>query len=109
MSTRRSAAKGLHRFAGILAVAAVSSLSGALAAQSPATGGFVEPAASPPVRAPMTASQIQSLLPARGPFVFPAPYLTLGVRLTNATDCGGSDCVNYVGYSYWRNTNAHVG
>ena len=33
-----------------------------------------------------------------------------GVRLTNATDCvGGQDCVNYVGYSYWRNMNNHVG
>jgi hypothetical protein len=109
MSTSRRAAGGLHRFAGIVAVAAVSLLPGAIAAQSPATGGFVEPATSTSVRAPMTASQIQSLLPARGAFVFPAPYLTQGVRLTNATDCGGSDCVNYVGYSYWRNTNAHVG
>ena len=48
-------------------------------------------------------------LPARGPFTFPAPYNTIGVRLTNAGDCGGADCVNYVGYSYWRNTNNHVG
>ena len=96
MSTRRRAAGDLHRFAGILAVALVSLLAGAIAAQSPATGGFVEPATSTSVRAPMTASQIQSLLPARGAFVFPAPYLTQAVRLTNATDCGGSDCVNYV-------------
>jgi hypothetical protein len=29
--------------------------------------------------------------------------------LTNAGDCGGNDCVNYVGYSYWRNSNNHVG
>jgi hypothetical protein len=33
----------------------------------------------------------------------------VGVRVTNASDCGGADCVNYVGYSYWRNTNNHVG
>ena len=41
---------------------------------------------------------------------FPAPYNTTGVRLTNATDCaGGADCLWYVGYSYWRNMNNHVG
>ena len=40
---------------------------------------------------------------------FPSPYITQGVRLTNDTDCGGQDCVNYVGYSYWRNINNHVG
>jgi hypothetical protein len=50
-------------------------------------------------------------LPSRGKFTFPAPYNTVGVRLTNAADCGGQDhdCVNYVGYSYWRNSNNHVG
>ena len=48
-------------------------------------------------------------LPQRGPFTFPAPYNTVGARLTNAADCGGNDCVNYVGYSYWRNSNNHVG
>ena len=47
--------------------------------------------------------------PQRGPFTFPAPYKTVGARLTNAGDCGGNDCVNYVGYSYWRNSNNHVG
>jgi hypothetical protein len=32
------------------------------------------------------------------------------VRLTNASDCaGGQDCLWYVGYSYWRNMNNHVG
>ena len=49
-------------------------------------------------------------MPARGVFTFPAPYLTQGIRLTNASDCvGGGDCVNPVGYSYWRNINNHVG
>ena len=48
-------------------------------------------------------------MPQRGTFTFPAPYGTTGVRLTNASDCGGGDCVNYVGYSYWRNINNHVG
>jgi len=41
--------------------------------------------------------------------VFPAPYHTEAVRITDASDCGGTDCVAAVGYSYWRNTNAHDG
>ncbi|MEX0902946.1 MAG: LamG-like jellyroll fold domain-containing protein [Pseudohongiellaceae bacterium] len=49
------------------------------------------------------------MLPSRGKFTFPSPYNTEGVRITNGSDCGGSDCVNYVGYSYWRNMNNHVG
>ena len=48
-------------------------------------------------------------MPQRGTFTFPAPYGTTGIRLTNAGDCGGGDCVNYVGYSYWSNINNHVG
>ena len=78
------------------------------AAQVP--GGFVESANSTAVRPLLTTTQIQALLPPRGLFTFPAPYLTQGVRLTNATDCaGGADCVNYVGYAYWRNINNHAG
>src|SRR5438132_9592304 len=78
------------------------------AAQVP--GGFVESANSTAVRPLLTTTQIQALLPPRGLFTFPAPYLTQGVRLTNATACaGGTDCVNYVGYAYWRNINNHAG
>ena len=72
-------------------------------------GGFVELATSVDVRPPLTQVQIDALLPSRGLFTFPAPYLTQGVRLTNASDCDGGDCVNSVGSSYWRNTNNHVG
>src|SRR5687767_14788943 len=43
----------------------------------------------------------------RGAFDFPAPYRTRGVRITTAEDCGGADCVQSVGYSYWRITNYH--
>jgi hypothetical protein len=61
-------------------------------------------------RARYTTSYIQSFVPpTRGAFTFPAPYSTKGIRITDASDCGGADCVNYVGYSYWRNTNAHEG
>lgn len=48
-------------------------------------------------------------MPSRGSFTFPAPYNTRGARLTNAGDCGGNNCLNYVGYSYWRNINNHTG
>src|SRR5262245_33195997 len=64
----------------------------------PAIGGFLESATSTNVRALLTADEIQALLPARGTFTFPAPYGTMGVRLTNADDCSGwGDCVQPVG------------
>ena len=73
-----------------------------------APGGFLEKATTNQVRPRPTAAQVAAL-PARGTFTFPAPYLTQGARLTNEADCGGGDCVLPVGYSYWRNTNNHVG
>ena len=85
----------------------------AVAPPPPSGGGFTEKAGSPQLRARFTAAQIQAFLPAdgaRGKFTFPAPYNTEAIRLTNAGDCtGGSDCLWYVGYSYWRNINNHVG
>ncbi|HEY0961602.1 MAG TPA: fibronectin type III domain-containing protein [Pseudomonadales bacterium] len=74
-------------------------------------GGFVElPATLSNVVEPLLSpSQINSFLPSKGKFTFPAPYNTQGVRLTNAADCGGADCVSAIGYSYWRNINNHVG
>jgi len=78
----------------------------------PPYGGFLEKAGSQTFRGRFTREQIQAFLPgndAKGPFKFPAPYGTTGVRLTNGTDCGGTDCLSYVGYSYWRNINNHVG
>src|SRR5436190_16631710 len=76
------------------------------AAQFP--GGFIAKSYDAPDRPRLTASQIQSFLPAgRGKFTFPAPYNTTGVRVTIPGDCGGGDCVDYVGYSYWKNMNNH--
>ncbi len=79
----------------------------------PSDGGFLEKAGSHTYRSRFTAPQIAAFLPAggaKGAFTFPAPYHTEGVRLTNASDCvGGQDCLWYVGYSYWRNINNHVG
>lgn len=75
--------------------------------------GVLEKSGSPARRARFTRSQIEAFLPpdgARGAFTFPAPYNTTGVRLTSKDDCaGGQDCLWYVGYSYWRNINNHVG
>jgi len=85
----------------------------AIAPPPPPGGGFTEKAGSPVLRARFTPSQIQSFLPgggATGKFTFPAPYNSEAVRLTNATTCAnGSDCLWYVGYSYWHNINFHVG
>jgi hypothetical protein len=78
----------------------------------PPYGGFLEKSGSQTYRGRFTRDQILSFLPAneaKGVFKFPAPYATTAVRLTNASDCGGTDCLAYVGYSYWRNTNYHVG
>jgi hypothetical protein len=76
------------------------------AAQFP--GGFIVKSYNAPNRPRLTQSQIQSFVPSgRGKFTFPAPYNTIGVRITIPTDCGGADCVDYVGYSYWKNMNNH--
>ena len=84
-------------------------LAGAGVARAQAPGGFVESATSNGLRPRLSAGEIQAFLPSRGPFTFPSPYGTTGIRLTNAGDCGGADCVSYVGYSYWRNINNHGG
>jgi hypothetical protein len=82
-------------------------------APPPSTSNLLEKAGSPALRARFSTTQIQAFLPpgdATGKFTFPAPYNTEAVRLTNAQDCAdGSDCLWYVGYSYWRNINNHVG
>src|SRR5437868_932496 len=76
---------------------------------NPFPGGWVEHQGTS-TRARFSASQIQSFVPpTRGPFTFPSPYNTKAIRITDASDCGGTDCVAYVCYSYWRNTNAHEG
>jgi hypothetical protein len=80
---------------------------------APSGRGFIEGAGDPATRARFTRSQIAGFLPpndAKGAFIFPHPYNTEGVRLTNSSDCdGGRDCVWYAGYSYWRNINNHIG
>ena len=81
-------------------------------APPPEGEGLLEKAGSPQLRPRFTRAEIDAFLPpggAKGKFTFPSPYNTVGIRLTNASDCdGGQDCVWYVGYSYWRNMNNHV-
>jgi uncharacterized repeat protein (TIGR01451 family) len=73
-------------------------------------GGFLETATTGQMRPHLSAQEIQTFLPARGVFTFPAPYNTAATRITNGDDCsGGGDCVESVGYSYWRNINNHAG
>lgn len=74
-----------------------------------APGGILETSSTAQTRNVLSRTQIRNLLPNRGRFNFPAPYDTEAFRLTNPSDCGGSDCVHHIGYSYWRNTNNHVG
>jgi len=91
----------------VLLIVVVTAVMGQTTVSFP--GGWVEKQGLY-TRARYTASQIQTFVPpTRGAFNFPAPYNTRGIRITDASDCGGTDCVNYVGYSYWRNTNAHEG
>lgn len=75
--------------------------------------GVLEKSGTPALRPRFTRSEIDAFLPAggaKGKFTFPSPYNTVGVRLTNAGDCAdGQDCIWSLGYSYWRNTNNHVG
>jgi hypothetical protein len=70
------------------------------------SGGLIENADSQAIRARWTKSQLDAFLPSRGRFTFPSPYRTQGIRLTNAPDCGGADCV-----MTWsgRNINNHRG
>ena len=73
------------------------------------SGGFVDSSTSAGLRPKLSTGEIQTFMPQRGAFTFPSPYSTSGIRLTNASDCGGQDCVLSVGYSYWSNINNHAG
>lgn len=68
----------------------------------------MEKATGTGMRGQLSDGQMQAMLPDRGPFNFGSPYNTQGIRVTNASDCGGQDCVNY-GYSYWPKINNSAG
>ncbi len=90
-------------------LATISTTEGVAWAQIQPSGGLLDSATSNGLRPMLSAGEIQAFLPQRGTFTFPSPYSTTGIRLTNASDCGGQDCVTSVGYSYWSNINNHVG
>ena len=92
-----------------LVLATISTSESIVLAQTRATGGFLDSATANGLRPMLSAGEMQAFLPQRGTFTFPSPYSTTGIRLTNASDCGGQDCVTSVGYSYWNNINNHVG
>jgi concanavalin A-like lectin/glucanase superfamily protein/Big-like domain-containing protein/purple acid phosphatase-like protein len=71
-------------------------------------GGFIESDTLTVGRQTLNATQVGGFLPQRGPFTFPAPYNTQGLRITNSSDCGGQDCVDMI-YSYWRNMSNSTG
>lgn len=102
---------GTHRFTVVYSfvLAAIFSILIGNTAYAQAPGGFMDSATSNGLRPRLSSGEIQSFLPQRGTFTFPAPYSSTGVRLTNGGDCGGADCVLPVGYSYWNNINNHVG
>ena len=79
----------VQSFARRLALAAVFSFIGINLAGAQAPGGLVESASGNGLRPRLSSGQIQSFMPQRGRFTFPAPYGTQGFRLTNAGDCGG--------------------
>jgi hypothetical protein len=68
--------------------------------------GLIESATGNAMRPKFTSRDVPS---SRGRFTFPSPYNTEAVRLTEAADCNGSDCVRPVGYAYWSNINNHAG
>ena len=73
------------------------------------SGGLMDSSTGAGLRPKLSSGEIQTFMPQRGVFTFPSPYSTTGIRLTNAGDCGGQDCVLSVGYSYWSNINNHSG
>jgi len=74
-------------------------------------GGFWENDSSSTAYPALTATQISAFMPTtRTTFQFPAPYGTTGARVTLPSDCpNSSNCVNYIGYSYWARMNNSAG
>ena len=105
-SARRSATLGAAGVVSFLIVATTVTVIGETSNRR--SGGWVETQGTA-TRDRFSISQLRSFIPpTRGPFTFPSPYNTQAIRITDASDCSGQDCVNTLGYSYWRNSNAHT-
>src|SRR5262245_6088967 len=103
LASRRRGRRAAARV-GLIILAVTTMFAGRTSIAFAQTGGFLETTTSTTVR-----PRASVTLPTRGKFTFPAPYNTTGVRLTTASDCGGADCVNYLGHSYRHHMNNHVG
>lgn len=79
-----------------------------LVAPVSAEGGFIEAATSTVIRPQLFAADLGFIPATRTAFTFPAPYGTLGWRITLPTDVGGFDGVEYNGYAFW-NKMSHSG
>src|SRR5689334_25212348 len=100
----------MKRLLQVSALIGLAALLAAAASLPSFPGGLLERDGTHPSRPRLTLAQIQSFVPPRrGKFKFPAPYNTEGIRITVPDDCGGKDCVTYIGYPYWMNINNHVG
>ncbi len=95
-------------FVRIVVAATLATVFSASAGQTQGGGAFVDETDRTP-GSPWTPEELGSFLPDRGRFTFPAPYGTEGIRVTNASDCGGSDCVEPVRGMTGRNIDAHRG
>ena len=104
---RRVGVIGLAAVVAVMVCASTQVLPGQ---SSVAPGGFMDSATSVGLR-PTSVSGGDTDVPAvtRHLHVSVAVFARRGVRLTNASDCGGADCVLPVGYSYWSNINNHAG
>ncbi len=91
------------RVSGMCGILFLSLLGIRCAYASQPAAGFWQANSSTTALPPLTASQIAQFLPlTRSKFTFPAPYNTTGIRVTLPSDCpNSSNCIMYVGYSYW--------
>src|SRR5882724_11806918 len=108
MKTRDNFLRRSNRLIAIGALALLSFFAAKPGLADTAPGGFLESDETSVVRGLISPTLINSFVPQRGLFTFPAPYNTQGIRITNSSDCGGQDCVDMI-YSYWRNMSNSTG
>ena len=98
------------RGSGVCGILVLSLLGIGSAQAGQSAGGFWQAQSSATAQPALTASQIAQFLPTtRGPFTFPAPYNTTGIRVTLPSDCGGTNCVQYIGYNFWERMSNSAG
>jgi hypothetical protein len=98
----------MRTFISRIAIQVALAIAGTIPAWADGPGGILEQQNLLP-RARWTQQQILNATPdGRGTFIFPAPYNTRAIRITDSSDCGGlQDCVKHQGYSYFMTMNSH--